>query len=392
MHRKRLLFINGHLNAGGCERSLTDLLRHLDYTRYNVDLLLLEEQGDYARELPAEVNVQLYSLNNAFGPFLKCMGSAVRRKDGFSLLFRLIYMLGGKTGKEKLSLTRPLFRKLKKRYDAVIAFRPGICTDLAAYVFDAEKKVSWWHHGEFAYTQEQADKLNKAYRRFDHVAAVSESSAQIVREYFPSAADKVTVIPNMIDTEELTGKAGREVPAAIRSFQGLKIVSVGRMSPEKNMGLCPQIGRLLKNKGVPYRWVLIGDGEELDPIRESIRKLELTDCFVLTGRLPNPYPYVRGADFYVHPSLVESQGISILEAMALRTPVVAVSSAGPCEFIVNGVNGFLVEPEAEKMAAAIIKLSADEELRNGIARQGELTARKYAPEYTVQSFEKMVFS
>ena len=40
--KKRILFINGHLNAGGVERSLVDVLRHMDYTKYAVDLLLLE--------------------------------------------------------------------------------------------------------------------------------------------------------------------------------------------------------------------------------------------------------------------------------------------------------------------------------------------------------------
>ena len=51
---KHILFINGHLNAGGVERSLADILKHMDYTKYAVDLLLLEDVGDYASELPPE--------------------------------------------------------------------------------------------------------------------------------------------------------------------------------------------------------------------------------------------------------------------------------------------------------------------------------------------------
>ena len=49
---KKLLFINGHLITGGVEKSLLDILKHLDYEKFEVDLLLLEELGDYASEIP----------------------------------------------------------------------------------------------------------------------------------------------------------------------------------------------------------------------------------------------------------------------------------------------------------------------------------------------------
>ena len=59
---KSILFINGHMNTGGVEKSLLDILRRLDYGHYNVDLLLLEELGDYADEIPSDVHIHLKSL------------------------------------------------------------------------------------------------------------------------------------------------------------------------------------------------------------------------------------------------------------------------------------------------------------------------------------------
>lgn len=73
---KKILFINGHLNTGGVERSLVDVLRHMDYTKYAVDLLLLEDIGDYASELPPEVNVLFRDLHNTYGG-LCLVGSAL---------------------------------------------------------------------------------------------------------------------------------------------------------------------------------------------------------------------------------------------------------------------------------------------------------------------------
>ena len=57
--RKRLLFLNGHLDAGGVERSLAEILEHLDFDRYEVDLVLFERLGDYAAGLPRAVTVRL---------------------------------------------------------------------------------------------------------------------------------------------------------------------------------------------------------------------------------------------------------------------------------------------------------------------------------------------
>ena len=117
------------------------------------------------------------------------------------------------------------------------------------------------------------------------------------------------------------------------------LCSVGRFSPEKNMAICPEIGKKLQEKGVDFVWYLIGDGDQLDEVKAEVVKLGLDDLFVFTGQITSPYPYVAAADIFIHPSLVESQGIAILEAMALRTPVVVVNSGGPREYIKPGENG-----------------------------------------------------
>ena len=67
---KHLLFINGHLNTGGVERSLADILRHMDYTKYTADVLLLEERGDYLEELPPGVSVLFRDIHDTYGSFI----------------------------------------------------------------------------------------------------------------------------------------------------------------------------------------------------------------------------------------------------------------------------------------------------------------------------------
>lgn len=79
---KKLLFINGHLITGGVEKSLLDILKHLDYEKFEVDLLLLEELGDYASEIPEQVHVQLRCLKNTYGSVQAVYSAAYGSETG----------------------------------------------------------------------------------------------------------------------------------------------------------------------------------------------------------------------------------------------------------------------------------------------------------------------
>lgn len=339
--KKKLLFINGHLNAGGVERSLVDVLKHFDYERYQVDLLLLEEKGDYISEVPTEVNIHFYPLSNAYGPLIGTIWESIKSHDWFSFRFRINLLLSSKLGTKYLKYSQKLFKTLEPEYDAIIAYRPGICTDLATYAFTSHNKISWWHHGEMNFEGTALHHLGESYAHINHIVAVSNSSAELVNDAFPQIAERICVIPNMIDSEELKKKAKEYCVELDPSI--LNIVSVGRMSPEKNMIICPDVALKLKSLGVKFKWYIIGDGVDFDSVKQKIQMFGLDKELVLTGRLSNPYPYIKAASVMAHPALVESQGITLLESMALGTPVIAVASAGPKEFIKSGKNGILVE-------------------------------------------------
>ena len=89
--KKRLLFVNGHLNVGGVEKSLVDLLKAIDYDKYEVDLVLFEELGDYIDEIPKEVNIKFYDLTNTYGAFLKCIFS--NYQNNYQYIFNAICLL-----------------------------------------------------------------------------------------------------------------------------------------------------------------------------------------------------------------------------------------------------------------------------------------------------------
>lgn len=387
--KKTILFINGHLDAGGCERSLIDVLKNIDYKEYDVDLLLLEHMGDYRDEVPKEVNVILCSIDYAFGSFISCIVKAIIRKDWFSFFFRFYYILGNKVNRRFWGKLKKLFKKVRDSYDIIIAYRPGICTELAAFTFHGKKKISWWHHGCMNFSGKSADVLEMSYRQMDSIVAVSSSSALLVAKKFPVIKSKIKVIPNMIVSNELYIKSKRFEP---KEFQksGFKIISVGRMSPEKNMIQCPYIAYFLKVRGIKFKWILIGDGAEEQKVKNAIKQLDLQDDVIMIGRKSNPYPYIAIADLLVHPSLVESQGITLLESMVLKTPVIAVASQGPQEFIKSGVNGYLVENDAEKIAKKIEMLYTNTSLRLKITENAVEDVQRFESKEIMEKIQEVL--
>ncbi len=378
MNKKKILFINGHLNAGGVERSLVDVLRHFDYTKYEVDLLLLEEYGDYLSEVPQEVNVIMYPLNEASGAFFPTLWRNLVHGRFVLFFYRLLMLLSSIKGNQVMRYARLLFRNGNKQYDVVIGYRPNNATTFAAYTFHAKKRLAWWHHGEMNIGGTQRKELERTYKQMDVVIAVSESSAQMVKETFPDIKEKVRVIPNMLCVEEIREKAQSEV--INMSSACCNIISVGRMSPEKNMAFCVDVAWELRERMFSFHWYMVGDGVDMELVKRKIEKNNLTDWFTITGNLPNPYPYIQSADLLFHPSLVESQGLTILEAMALGTPVVVVESAGPKEFVENGRNGILIAPDVDEAVREVSSLYYNEEKRKTILTNASRTIQKFVPE------------
>ena len=352
----QLLFINGHMNTGGVEKSLLDVLKHLDYDRYDVDLLLLEELGDYAIELPEQVHVNLRCLKNTYGSLPHSLLRCIRQRDWFCFRMRLIFLMMKLFGQKEIRFARKLLTS-NQHYDCVIGFRSGICTQIAAFAVNADKRITWWHHGEI---NVEHNSYLEAANACDQIAVVSEACRSMLADAFPTLERKLTIVPNMLDVNSVCDKAETFQPYAQSDM--LHIVTLCRLSPEKHIENAVFAAQKLKEKGITFQWHVVGGGSIENELRETAENAGVADCFLFEGNQPNPYPYLKNADLFVHPSYVESQGLVVLEAMALGVPCVVTKSLGPCEFIEDGVNGILTEQSPESLAEKVIEILTDRAL------------------------------
>ena len=283
--KQKILFINGHLNAGGVERSLVDILKHMDYTKYAVDLLLLEDTGDYAVELPPEVHVLFRDLHNTYGGFALSVRRCIAARDWMCLRLRTLFLLRKFLGSRALKSAATLLLG-EHHYDCVIGFRPGICTDLAGYSVKAKRRITWWHHGEF-YVDRVA--YGAMCSRMDAVAVVSRACREMLQDHLPELADKLICVPNMLDASAILQKV-EHTPYAKND---LRIVSVGRFAPEKHFENIVPAAKALQAMNLAFMWHIVGDGSERARVEMLITENGLKDYVILEGSKTNPYPYMK---------------------------------------------------------------------------------------------------
>ncbi|MBO4821132.1 MAG: glycosyltransferase [Prevotella sp.] len=388
--KRKLLFVNGHLNVGGIEKSLSDLLSHLDYSRYEVDLLLLEDKGTYTKELPSEVHLIHHDTRKAFGPFLHILTKSLKERDFGTLLFRLVFLLSPILGKRSYRLLRHSLG-ITKSYDMAIAYRVGFPSEIVAWTVKSKQKACWWHNGDYRYSVSQTKALAESWKKMNHIVSVSEGCKQMLMEKVHLEESKVKVIPNIIDIEKMEVMAGSESPYP-KEEGIIHIVTLGRLCWEKHMEDIPVIARKLLDKGIiHFRWHIIGDGAKREEIAKRIKENHMERHVIMHGHQSNPYPYLKHADMMVHTSYVEAHCLTMLEAMALKTPCVVTKTVIPQDFTIEGENCYIAEQDINSQAACIEKMLNNQDKVHGMVDKAYLMVKEHYSANTIVKLADRLF-
>jgi glycosyltransferase involved in cell wall biosynthesis len=180
---------------------------------------------------------------------------------------------------------------------------------------------------------------------------------------------KLEVVPCGVDTELFTPPASRARDDAV------EILTVARLVRGK--GLSVMIGALgrLRERGVPARLTIVGDGPYLRPLQALVDALDLSQRVTFMGAMGQEQLRERyaEADVFCMSSFAEGVPIVLMEAMAMELPVVTTSVMGIPELVHDGVSGILIRPGAEvELADALERLARDPELRRRMGRAGRL--------------------
>lgn len=153
----------------------------------------------------------------------------------------------------------------------------------------------------------------------------------------------------------------------------LRILSVGRLDWRKGYEYALQAVRLLKDKGICCEYHIVGDGDYLEPIAFARHQLGLEDTIHFLGAQPREEvrKQMLWADVFLHAAVSEGFCNAVMEAQAMKLPVVCTDAGGLPENVANGETGFVVPRRNPKaLAEKLMLLAKDASLRQRMGEAG----------------------
>ncbi|MFD0829833.1 glycosyltransferase [Neobacillus sp. M.A.Huq-85] len=354
---KKVLFMLSSMNIGGVEKSLLSLLSEIQKNEYDITILLLEKKGGFLKYLPDWVEIEEASWYKKVKPIImqppqKTIKNYLKDKRyGKVLTFGFSYFLS-KYFNNRYHYYKNVAKDIpfsNSTYDIAISYHgpTDIIDFYIANKVKAQKKISWVH---FDISKHQINKnlYEKLYKRFNKIHIVSKEAKKHLVEQIPTVKNKAEVFMNIIPTN-LIMELSKEKIEFDQKYNGIKIVTVGRLSKEKGQDLAIKALFKLRKDGYDVRWYCIGEGNNRKGLEFHIKKYNLENSFFLLGSTPNPYPYISNADIYVQTSRHEGYCLTLAEAKCLRKPIITTNFVGANEQLINGHNGLIVECNAEEL-------------------------------------------
>lgn len=364
---------------GGAERTLMNLLMHIDRERYRV---VLVASGSVFSDPPVEQFIPLAEIglsDAGFSSFRASVADA-RRLVALARLTQCRVLLGMlHYGAIVAGLCAPLSWF---RLATIASPRTPSVEGIRLHVGDGKQARRWYW-------------MVRLFCRFStRVLVASEGLKQECVSTFHADPRRVRVVANAVDDALLEAARHREVK--VRGLASVSrpwlIFAVGRLAPEKDLStLIRAMGHVRQR--LPVRLDIVGDGPERPCLEALVAALDLGDVVRFTGFSPRPFDRVCEGDLFVHTALFEGFGNVILEAMACGVPLIASDcDFGPREIVEDRQNGRLVPPlEPTLLADTIVQTLADARAREAYARMALVTLARFSAFEMARGYQR-VFS
>ena len=330
--RLRVAHVTLGLDVGGQEKLLVEFARCADRRRFDLQFVSLGGRGSLAGDLEAH------------GWPVAALGEPTGFRPGLVSRLARLFRAG--------------------RIDVVHTHdeRPHIYGAFAARLAGVRRMIHTRHHG-------MADRLTRRQSGLVRVASVltdrfvcvsADGARQAVRRGV--SARKVRVLHNGIDLTRFDAPAARS---------GGPVVTVARLSPEKDIGTLLHAAALATRSDDSFRLEIAGDGPCMADLRRTAADLGLDGVVRFHGQVRDVPALLARAGLFVLPSLTEGVSLTLLEAMARGLAVVATRVGGNPEVVADGETGLLTPPgDPAALAAALLRLRRDDLERQRMGRAG----------------------
>ncbi|MGL5351796.1 MAG: glycosyltransferase, partial [Clostridium sp.] len=331
--KKTILFSIDSLECAGAEKSLTTLLKLIDYSKYDVDLMMFAHGGTLQDLVPKEVTIlkplkyseftELTLKRSLIYSMKKYHFKMITARIKFSLIIRKFNYSNVEKAREFWKCTSDVIESNPKEYDIGISYAQGIPTFYVAEKIKAKKKIAWVNTS-YILSDEDKNFQRKYYDKYHNIIAVSHSAKNILIGTFPEYEEKIGVIYD-INNPEFILEMAKVNKGYDDGFDGIRLLTIGRLAEGKDYFTAMEACKKLKEKGIKFKWYALGEGSLKESLEIYIKENKITEDFVFLGLKTNPYPFIKNCDIYVQTSKFEGFGLAIAEARMLNKPVVTTN-------------------------------------------------------------------
>ena len=376
---KSVLFLMPSLPGAGAEKVLIEILRHIDYTQYNVSLFLEYREGVYLQDVPDKVSIiALHGPNNLW--FQRLHRRLVER-DWYASFHEMVYR------RMFLSLLRG------KRYDTIISFMEGSAVKFHSYIFDKGKRnISWVHidfqqkHWSLDFFRDAEDE-RQCYEKMDKIIFVSNDAKTGFDSLYHLSAEKYAVHYNIIDADRIRRLSQMCTAEQKKRFT---ICMLGRLNTQKRHDRAISVAKTLKELGYDFELWIIGDGELREKIENQINEAGLQDVVKLKGFINPPYSMLAQADIFLNTSEAEGFSLVVAEAFCLGIPVVSTNVSGPRELLGDPEYGILTSQEEKDIASAVRTMMDKPQLRKHYSVMSIIRSQMFNVDASMSAFYKLL--
>lgn len=358
----KILFFIETLTGGGAEKVLRSLVNHMDQTKFAITVQTVWPCDAEKYLAPGIRYKSMYSSASRFNQLL------YRAEAESGLAYRL---------------------HIQDDYDIECAYlEMGSTKIMASSTNQKAAKLAWVHcdlHKLVTDPRAFASKAAPWYRKYDRVICVSEvvkaNYDDMLGDCCPSQ-----VLYNVIDDTEIMQKAGESLPLSLK-HRKLTLVSVGRLTKQKNFLRLLQTHERLMHEGVDHDLWILGEGEDRPILEQYIQEHQLEQSVFLPGFLDNPYPCIHEADLAVCSSSYEGFSTFLTECMILGKPIVTTDVSGAEELLGKSEFGLITANDDESFYQGVKTMLTEKPLREHYAEKAIVRRKDFATEQLVTKTE-----
>jgi glycosyltransferase involved in cell wall biosynthesis len=230
--------------------------------------------------------------------------------------------------------------------------------------------------------------LNKYLYKNKQMVVVSEKGREKFKKMYQ--LNTIDTIYNGFDFDENKELSNQKVDDnSLKDY----IIYCGRINDKvKNLKLLLKVYKLSKLAEYKIKLLILGDGQDLNLIKEYAENLGVEKNVIFKGFSKNPFPYFKNAKFTVLTSRSEGFSMVLAESLGVGTPVISVNcDAGPKEIITHEFNGLLVENfNEEALAKAFDSFIEDNELYQKCKKNAESSVGKFSVVNVSKAWENIL--